>query len=70
MLHPFREALCPALPFFCPLRRTAREFAEREIAPRMLELDEREEFSYELTLAMGDLGLFGIIVSPELGGHA
>ena len=51
------------------LRRTVREFAEREIAPRMLELDEREEFSCELTPAMGELGLFGMTVSPEYGGH-
>jgi short-chain 2-methylacyl-CoA dehydrogenase len=51
------------------LRRTVREFAEREIAPRMLELDEREEFSCELTTAMGELGLFGMTVAPEYGGH-
>ena len=51
------------------LRRTVREFAEREIAPRMLELDEREEFSCELTRAMGELGLFGMTVSPEYGGQ-
>jgi alkylation response protein AidB-like acyl-CoA dehydrogenase len=51
------------------LRRTVREFAEREIAPRMLELDEREEFSCELTAAMGDIGLFGMTVSPDYGGH-
>jgi alkylation response protein AidB-like acyl-CoA dehydrogenase len=51
------------------LRRTVRDFAEREIAPRMLELDEREEFSCELTRAMGELGLFGMTVAPEYGGH-
>ena len=52
------------------LRRTVREFAEREIAPRILELDESEEFSCDLTRAMGDLGLFGMTVSPEYGGHS
>ncbi len=51
------------------LRRTVREFAEREIAPRAPELDRREEFSTELTRAMGDLGLFGMTVSPDYGGH-
>lgn len=51
------------------LRRTVREFAEREIAPRMLELDEKEEFSCDLTAAMGALGLFGMTVSPEYGGQ-
>lgn len=52
------------------LPRTVREFAEREIAARILELDEREEFSCDLTRAMGDLGLFGMTVSPEYGGHS
>lgn len=51
------------------LRRTVRDFAEREIAPRMLELDEREEFSCELTRAMGSLGLFGMTVPAEYGGQ-
>jgi len=51
------------------LRSTVREFAEREIAPRMLELDEREEFSCDLTRAMGALGLFGMVVAPEYGGQ-
>ncbi|MEB2284236.1 MAG: acyl-CoA dehydrogenase family protein [Myxococcales bacterium] len=51
------------------LRRTVREFAEREIAPRIQALDEREDFSCELTSAMGDLGLFGMTVSPDYGGQ-
>jgi short-chain 2-methylacyl-CoA dehydrogenase len=51
------------------LRRTVRHFAEREIAPRILELDAKEEFSCDLTAAMGELGLFGMTVSPEYGGH-
>jgi short-chain 2-methylacyl-CoA dehydrogenase len=51
------------------LRQTVRDFAEREIAPRMLELDEREEFSVEITRGMGELGLFGMTVDPEYGGQ-
>src|SRR5258708_29222937 len=51
------------------LRRTVREFAEQEIGPRAAELDRREEFSCELTRAMGELGLFGMTVSPDYGGH-
>ncbi len=51
------------------LRETVRKFAETEIAPRAFELDEREEFSTEITKAMGALGLFGTIVSPEYGGQ-
>ncbi len=51
------------------LRRTVREFAEHEIAPQAAELDRNEEFSCELTRAMGELGLFGMTVAPEYGGH-
>ncbi len=51
------------------LRRTVREFAEGEIAPRAAELNAKEEFSCEITRAMGDLGLFGITVSSEYGGQ-
>ncbi len=51
------------------LRETVRAFAEAEIAPIASELDAREEFSVEITKRMGELGLFGIIVSPEYGGQ-
>ena len=50
------------------LRQSVREFAEKEIKPVARELDAREEFSYELTRKMGDMGLFGIFVSEEYGG--
>lgn len=51
------------------LRNAVREFAEAEIAPKNEELDLKEEFSYELTQKMAELGLFGITVSPEYGGQ-
>ncbi len=51
------------------LRDTVRAFAEAEIAPAAEELDAREEFSVELTGKMGELGLFGMVVSPEYGGQ-
>jgi len=50
------------------LRNTVREFAENEIAPKARELDEKEQFSVELTRKMGELGLFGMFVSEEYGG--
>ena len=37
------------------LRYNVREFAEKEIAPLAIELDEKEEFSYDLTKKMGEL---------------
>lgn len=50
------------------LRKSVRDFAENEIKPRAKELDEKEEFSIELTKKMGELGLFGIFVPQEYGG--
>lgn len=50
------------------LRYNVREFAEKEIAPLARDLDEKEKFSPELTRKMGNLGLFGIVVSEEYGG--
>lgn len=51
------------------LRRTVRSFAEKEIAPVARELDEKEEFSLDTCRAMGELGLFGMVVSEEYGGQ-
>jgi alkylation response protein AidB-like acyl-CoA dehydrogenase len=50
------------------LRQAVREFAEREIAPVAEELDEKEEFSLELTQKMGELGLLGCFVPVDYGG--
>jgi short/branched chain acyl-CoA dehydrogenase len=50
------------------LRKMVRNFAEKEIAPVALELDDKEAFSYPLTRRMGDLGLFGPFVAEEYGG--
>lgn len=51
------------------LRKTVRNFAEKEIAPIAAELDEKEEFSYELTKKMAEMGFFGTIVPEEYGGQ-
>ncbi len=50
------------------VRKTVREFAEQEIAPVAQELDEKEEFSPELTKKMGELGLFGMYLPEKYGG--
>ncbi|MCF8296996.1 MAG: acyl-CoA dehydrogenase family protein [Saprospiraceae bacterium] len=51
------------------IRESVRDFAEREIKPLAKELDEKQEFSTELTKKMGEIGLFGMIVSEEYGGQ-
>jgi len=50
------------------IRKTVRDFAEREIRPLARELDEKGEFSIELTKKMGDIGLFGLKTPQEYGG--
>lgn len=51
------------------IRESVRDFAEREIKPVAQELDENQEFSLDLTRKMGEMGLFGMIVSPDYGGQ-
>jgi alkylation response protein AidB-like acyl-CoA dehydrogenase len=49
-------------------RRAVRDFAESEIAPIAQRLDEREEFSVDLTQKMARIGLLGCCVSEKYGG--
>ena len=51
------------------IRKEVRKFAQNEIAPIALELDEDEAFSPELTKKMGEIGLFGMFVSEAYGGQ-
>lgn len=51
------------------IRETVREFAEREIKPRAQELDEKGEFSVELTKKIGEMGLFGMFLPEKYGGQ-
>lgn len=51
------------------IRQTVREFAEREIKPVAKELDEKAQFSIELTKKMGELGLFGMYLPDKYGGQ-
>ena len=49
-------------------RQAIRAFAEKEIHPIARELDEKEEFSAELTRKMAKLGLLGCFVPEKYGG--
>jgi alkylation response protein AidB-like acyl-CoA dehydrogenase len=52
------------------IRKEVRKFAQSEIAPVAMELDEKEAFSSDLTRKMGEIGLFGMFVSEDYGGQA
>jgi len=50
------------------LRKTVREFAEREIAPNVMKWDEASEFPLATIKELGKLGIMGTIFPAELGG--
>ncbi len=50
------------------LRDMVREFAQRELAPNALALDEKGEFIRDIVKKTAELGLVGIITSREYGG--
>src|SRR5687768_18617372 len=49
-------------------RRTVRVFAGKQIAPHAARWDEEHTFPVETVLAMGELGLFGLVFPEEWGG--
>lgn len=51
------------------IRSTVRDFAERVIKPVASELDEKEEFSADITKQIGNLGLFGMCLPEKYGGQ-
>lgn len=50
------------------VRDMVREFAEKEIAPIAVEIDETERFPIEIFKKMGELGFLGIPFPEEYGG--
>jgi len=50
------------------VREMVRDFAEREIRPIALEIDESHEFPAENVKKMAELGLLGMFVPEEHGG--
>jgi len=50
------------------IRDSARKFAQDELAPTVIERDEKEEFPYEAVKKMGELGFMGMMVSEQYGG--
>jgi alkylation response protein AidB-like acyl-CoA dehydrogenase len=50
------------------LKDSIKNFAEKEIRPRIKESDTKGEWPEELTQKLGDMGLLGIIIPPEYSG--
>lgn len=50
------------------IAETARDFAEINIRPHIMEWDESQTFPKELFHQMGDMGFMGIIIPEEYGG--
>jgi alkylation response protein AidB-like acyl-CoA dehydrogenase len=48
--------------------QTARDFAQQQILPHVMEWDETQEFPVHIFKAMGELGLMGVLVPEQYGG--
>lgn len=51
-------------------RRVIRDFAVSEIAPHVAQWDRDHHFPVDVVYAMGELGLFGLVVPEAYGGSA
>ncbi len=50
------------------IRQAARDFAQSELLPGVIERDNKQEYPYEQVKKMGELGFMGMMVSPQYGG--
>ena len=50
------------------IKDAARNFAETELLPGVIERDNKQEFPDELVKKMGEVGFLGIMVDPKYGG--
>lgn len=50
------------------IRDAARDFANNELLPGVIERDEKQEFPHEQIKKMGELGFLGMMVDPKYGG--
>lgn len=50
------------------IRQMVKDFADKEIRPKMMEWDESQTFPVELFKKLGNLGLMGVLVPQEYGG--
>ncbi|MEQ9261538.1 MAG: acyl-CoA dehydrogenase [Owenweeksia sp.] len=50
------------------IQQAARDFAQNELLPGVIERDDKQQFPKEQVKQMGELGFLGMMVSPEYGG--
>ncbi|AMR30685.1 acyl-CoA dehydrogenase [Mucilaginibacter sp. PAMC 26640] len=50
------------------IRQAARDFAQHELKPGVIERDEHQKFPAEQIKKLGELGFMGMMVSPDYGG--
>ena len=50
------------------IQQAAREFAQKELLPGVIERDEHQKFPAEQIKKLGELGFLGIMVDPKYGG--
>ncbi len=50
------------------IRNAARDFAQNELKPGVIERDEHQKFPHDQVKKMADLGFLGMMVNPKYGG--
>lgn len=50
------------------IQKAARDFAQNELLPGVIERDDQQKFPAEQIKKLGELGFLGMMVSPEYGG--
>lgn len=50
------------------VQQAARDFAQTELLPGVIERDDKQEFPYEQVKKLGELGFMGMMVDPKYGG--
>ena len=50
------------------IRQAARDFANAECLPGVIERDEKQKFPYDQVMKLAELGFMGMMISPDYGG--
>src|SRR5574338_194493 len=50
------------------IQKAARDFAQNDCLPGVIERDEKQKFPYDQVMKLADLGFLGMMVDPKYGG--